>query len=1174
MTTWRTWWPRIATSVLLLILLAPFAMTLGARSLADVPTDAPSAALPPLPEPGLDAAPSLDGLVDPLPLVVRDLPDDESSQAVEAYDQATLLDSSGGRDMFRHAWASLVIAPQYNGAMDQLTAELMPASLPSSFGSVATVHIDRVNDLLATVMPALRMDPDNADRLNNAAVGLFLYETEVLHGVQPYGDECGQRGSGRFHEGALVLLRETDRAFEPNRTVLLNLSFLTSLTGNVGEATELVSRLLAQNPDDRTARLLLGNLLARQAGAPNALDSAIETLSPLLDHEETEALGHAALGDAWLAGALESRGVSPFLAHERAMQALTEYDLALGLTTDPGVYAGRAAALDLLGAPGDAIAALEQALEHAPSSISLRIGAALLHQRAGNFDQMQEHARMAVESVGGWNPRVVDVRYARIPAIGPYESLEPGYRSFSYGSDQDLAPIYRRACGAGAGYITTLNLFPTPEPWAMRTERFTLAPGAAIELTLSSDVLLGDAEAAASDLNTWDRSRLSSPALANVPMYTERQVVVEAAEMIAGSNTSDGLEQGSWPFAVRQLEDSGQYARASEICERFDDSRCAGIDAYLANDFERASSHLYTIAEPAIERYASKDRPAWYEGTDNDAMAILQAADAAREAGDSARARFLYTIVASREDRSIMFAAIGHTKLGVLELDSGEPGQAMTHLDAALETIHSPEYRDDLEGALPESAAPSAQAMQVAHNNRGVARLWEAKRDSGDAPDCTTHRELCLGAQEDFTTALDADPYNPVYLLNMGWVTRLLGDTETARAYLTESTAIDASLYPSYNDLGVFAASDGDWKQAHSAFMDAVAANPDYDLALWNLGVLELGRGGLGVLSGQGYLARAIERNHDLRDDSEVPTFQKDERIYRVALDAPVGNGFRFSQASSVAAGLLGAISFFAAIKLTLKSLLPDNVLNGIKWMWSRKARLLGRYADPLHRRWLQGVVVTNHVTERIMTTLRQEPFRTIVARLAGIRTPERWRAPLAWIVTLAVLIGVTIWPVWRDGAYVRPALVMLSLYAVLSALVIHEAGHHLAARVMRGRITYTQWSPGMVLAPVLMPFGLNGGPFMCQRVAGVDEERAWGIYLCGPAANLGAALVMYALFQIEPLPMLRLLTTVHLAAAGYALLPFQPLDGAHLIARRPSVASALGFMVTFLSILLVVGIM
>lgn len=217
---------------------------------------------------------------------------------------------------------------------------------------------------------------------------------------------------------------------------------------------------------------------------------------------------------------------------------------------------------------------------------------------------------------------------------------------------------------------------------------------------------------------------------------------------------------------------------------------------------------------------------------------------------------------------------------------------------------------------------------------------------------------------------------------------------------------------------------------------------------------------------------------------------------------------------------------------------------------------------------------MATQVTNRVRLVLRRDPFRTFMARLAGLRPPERWRAPLAWIATMTVLIGVTVWPVWRDGAYARPSLVLLALFAVLSALLIHEAGHYLAARFMRAQITYTQWSPGMLLAPVLMPFGLNGGPFMCQRVEGVGTTKTWVFYLCGPAANLVAAFAMYMLFLAEPLPMLRLLAIVHVAAAGYAFLPFEPLDGAHLKERWPAVASVMGFTVTFVSILLVVGIL
>ena len=40
----------------------------------------------------------------------------------------------------------------------------------------------------------------------------------------------------------------------------------------------------------------------------------------------------------------------------------------------------------------------------------------------------------------------------------------------------------------------------------------------------------------------------------------------------------------------------------------------------------------------------------------------------------------------------------------------------------------------------------------------------------------------------------------------------------------------------------------------------AVAANPRYDLALWNLGVLHMREGVGGIVRGQAYLARAVAR--------------------------------------------------------------------------------------------------------------------------------------------------------------------------------------------------------------------------------------------------------------------------------------------------------------------------
>jgi len=87
-----------------------------------------------------------------------------------------------------------------------------------------------------------------------------------------------------------------------------------------------------------------------------------------------------------------------------------------------------------------------------------------------------------------------------------------------------------------------------------------------------------------------------------------------------------------------------------------------------------------------------------------------------------------------------------------------------------------------------------------------------------------------------------------------------------------------------------------------------------------------------------------------------------------------------------------------------------------------------------------------------------------------------------------------------------------------------------------------------------------------------VGADRAWWVYLAGPAANLVVAAAAYGFFLTHPLPLLRLVTEAQLAAIGYALLPFAPLDGSAL-KSRPLLLVVFGLAVAIAGVLLAQGI-
>jgi hypothetical protein len=67
-------------------------------------------------------------------------------------------------------------------------------------------------------------------------------------------------------------------------------------------------------------------------------------------------------------------------------------------------------------------------------------------------------------------------------------------------------------------------------------------------------------------------------------------------------------------------------------------------------------------------------------------------------------------------------------------------------------------------------------------------------------------------------------------------------------------------------------------------------------------------------------------------------------------------------------------------------------------------------------------------------------------------------------------------------------------------------------------------------------------------------------------------AVAAYGIFLTHPLPLLRLLTEAQLAAIGYALLPFAPLDG-NALKSRPLLLVAFGLAVAIAGVLFAQGV-
>jgi tetratricopeptide (TPR) repeat protein len=469
--------------------------------------------------------------------------------------------------------------------------------------------------------------------------------------------------------------------------------------------------------------------------------------------------------------------------------------------------------------------------------------------------------------------------------------------------------------------------------------------------------------------------------------------------------------------------------------------------------------------------------------------------------------------------------------LGDFELAAGEPVAAAGDYALALAMIDLNRL-DQPADYWDSTRVLQIRALgQVAANNRGIALLQSLQRGIDGAPDCAgvEAQARCEEALAEFQEAAASDPANPVYQLNVGWASRLLGDVVGAREALGSAVDLDPTLFPAFNDLGVLAAERGDLADAQSAFEAALAASPEYELARWNLGIVRLRAWPPDLVGGQAALMQAIRVNRNL---AWAPLdFRLDERTYQFAFDvpsaAPIGEVVGRSQAVG-AAVLAGAatVATLAQLQAAVFSRAIGNAsVSAVGWF----GELSGRVG------WRARV-------------------RRVRRRLGRSSVGGALAAVFPWLLTAAVLTVVTAWEAAQGNPVVAPGAVALALVAVAVGLLAHEVGHLVAARRLGGRLIPAQWGPGAAVALVFLPFQAAAGPYFAERMRlpAANTSRAWIFHIAGPLANAVLAAGAYLLFQAEPWPFLRLLSQVQLAVIAYSLLPVRPLDGFELARTQP----------------------
>jgi hypothetical protein len=372
-------------------------------------------------------------------------------------------------------------------------------------------------------------------------------------------------------------------------------------------------------------------------------------------------------------------------------------------------------------------------------------------------------------------------------------------------------------------------------------------------------------------------------------------------------------------------------------------------------------------------------------------------------------------------------------------------------------------------------------------------------------------------------------------------VARLTGDEATAIAKLNEALANGTPLVaPVHNDLGVLAARRGDLNEAATRFRAAIAAEPAYDLATWNLGVLDSRQAGALVVAGQALLADATALNGSLLN--KELTYQPDDRVSRVEVS---GTQFEVARApgtgAAVGAAAFGAIATIGAV-----------------------AQLLGGLGGGD----LQDTVGTV-ATEGLSRGGRR--VRALGSRFALRASDRAWPAWLAWLPAIVVLVASVAWTATWMAPDAALTATLIGLLAAALAIVVHACGHLVVADRLGAAIRPSGWGPGLALGIVGMPFHVPAGPFLAESISSGDPRRDWWVSFAGVAANLAAAGFAFALYLVTPMPLLRILIATQLAVAAFALIPSHPLDGDRL-ASQPIVLALVGLAVAAASSVIAVG--
>jgi cellulose synthase operon protein C len=417
---------------------------------------------------------------------------------------------------------------------------------------------------------------------------------------------------------------------------------------------------------------------------------------------------------------------------------------------------------------------------------------------------------------------------------------------------------------------------------------------------------------------------------------------------------------------------------------------------------------------------------------------------------------------------------------------------------------------------------PPVLATGVTDNNRAIAELKNG--DPGVAIDVAA-------------SAVASDPADPIYHSTEAWALQRAGRSTSAMAQYRAALALDPTVFPAANDLGVLMMQHHRYAAAAAILRRAVGVNPAYALGWFNLGVALSHMGLLHFFAAQGSLGRAIKLNSGLEHHPPSPIFDDVPYVTNLDLSKPLPANWTFidsqRHAPIAAAGLAALLLLGVGLARTLR---PASVPGG---------------AD----RWLALLGMIEKRTERLRWL--HHPLPALVVTVALFAWPLR-RQPTGGWLPLAVFVA---------------GLVVLCAVAVQVRVLA----------VTRGRLRFSQesWLPGLILGVAATVGGLGWAPLPIVRAKAEEREPVDGsatakslsnLHWAAPAALGALALIQLLLAAWLDVPVTRSLGAAALVMTASLLTPIKPVDGG-TIAATPAGAATIA-CVAGTAILVLLGIL